>query len=482
MPLLAVSSATSLTENSVRVTYDAAVQFSGTWEPGDAGDPKNYEITAAGLTYEVSSVAAVEGSTTSVDLFLREVLPADGTLTVTGVRSAGGDELGGSNTATIRALPYRQPALVDAVAGGVRDIANVNGVWFIDRGGDFTTDVGLVQLRKRLFRRLSTPKNAISHLPGYGVNVAAYIKQLASASARTRLIADIEQQFSQEPEVLSTSATLTQFGNRGLWRLRVLVRTRFGTTLRPEYDVGVLGNEPWTFPVEQTPVINNVYQPANLALTSWFRASYGGSPWTGTSSAGISGLHNVSEGTNFPAVGALVNGLAPADFDGTNDILAYAVNNTTFFGTTGTVWYLFYADAAPADPGTVYARGNVLTDPVNAETTFGFTSLGITATIYDGAYKSHTIACGAGAWHLAQWKWNGTKLRGRVDGGAWTEVACGNYTSGTPSPLRMGSSYVNTVRFDGRILDLATTNFALTDTDFDGVLAYARDRYNLALP
>lgn len=283
---LSVSNAVCVRENQVRVTFSSAVRFTGTREPGDGGDPSNYTVVdSVGAVYRATLVLQVSDAV--VDLVLGDVLSSDATVSVSGVVSTLGDALGTAYAATIAAIPYKTPAVLDATAGGARDIASVNGVWVVDRGGDFATDVGLVQLRKRLFRRLTTPKNAISHLPGYGVDVAAYIKQLASSSARARLINEIELQFVQEPEVLSARALLVQVGNKGLWRLKVNVRTRLGATLRPEYDVGLQADRSFAEPTLINASSAAPWTPILAAPDFWLRADSGiteaGGPGTGVS-------------------------------------------------------------------------------------------------------------------------------------------------------------------------------------------------------
>lgn len=228
-------------------------------------------------------------------------------------------------------------------------------------------------------------------------------------------------------------------------------------------------------------VVNSKFNPATLSLTSWFRANFTGSPWVGTASNGVSGSRSASGGAP-PSVGPLVNGLAPASFNGVNQILTYDALNTVFFGGVGSVWYLFNSAFAPPFNAAVSQNGNVLTDSANAETTFGLTSGGVTACILTGAgYKSSVIPTGVGQWHLAQWKWDGTNLRGRVDSGAWTNTAAGLYVPTTPSALRMGESFAAANWYQGLLAEVATSNVVITDADFDNVKSYVNMTYNLTL-
>src|SRR5678815_176148 len=95
-----------------------------------------------------------------------------------------------------------------------------------------------------------------------------------------------------------------------------------------------------------------VFNPATLFLTGWWRGSYSASPWVGTASASSSGSNNASEATTPPAAGATVNGFAPVDFDGVDDLLRADGTLDTYFATNAwTVSVLFNADTAAA-PGT----------------------------------------------------------------------------------------------------------------------------------
>ena len=221
--------------------------------------------------------------------------------------------------------------------------------------------------------------------------------------------------------------------------------------------------------------------PSALALTGWWRAPYSGAPWAGTPSAGASGGRDMSDVGSAPGVGASVNGYAPPLFVGaSSNSLASAVNNDVYFGGTGSLFCLFYANTAPAPSGAAYGDGTFFTDPTNAETTFGFTSSGICGCIYDGTYTRIDLACGTGAWHLAQLTFDGTNLNARVDGGAWSSVACGAYTPVTPGSVMMGRSYA-ALHFDGRILELGVASYALGTTELDGVRSYINARYGLAV-
>ncbi len=225
-----------------------------------------------------------------------------------------------------------------------------------------------------------------------------------------------------------------------------------------------------------------VFDPATLTLEGWWR-EYSASPLAGIASAGGSGSRDLTEATNPPSVGALQNGRAPADFDGTNDLLGSATTFTTFAAAAaGSVWCLFYADSAAADAGAGLRLDNEgLVCESGGATAFNlcFSDAGVTASLYDGGFKERVEACTTGAYHLAQVKWDSTNLKLRVDSGAWNSIAAGAL-SGSAGGLVVGRNY-DTKFFDGRILDVGMATSALSDDNFNSVKSYVNSRYGLSL-
>jgi len=101
-----------------------------------------------------------------------------------------------------KAKPARQ-------ASDLVDIKNslTDGVWTIDDSGDMSVHGGFESLRKRIFRRLVTPKGAFAWMPDYGVGLA--LKEIASVATLQGLKADIQQQVKQEPEVKACEVALS---------------------------------------------------------------------------------------------------------------------------------------------------------------------------------------------------------------------------------------------------------------------------------
>lgn len=224
------------------------------------------------------------------------------------------------------------------------------------------------------------------------------------------------------------------------------------------------------------------WAPSVLSLTGWWRASYGGSPWVGVASAGGSGTHNLSEGTNPPSTGSAVNGLTPADFDGVND----KIDNANTIGTflTASAWsaaVLIWIDNVSTATATTMCS-------IVGNSAGGFWGLGhrdnsgpkVYSYIWDGANKSIEIPITTGAWHLVQAKLESGIHKLRIDGGSWTTLASGNVTN-LANSLRVGQSYTGSHFGDQKILDLALAGSAISDANFEKIRKYVNARYALSL-
>ena len=229
------------------------------------------------------------------------------------------------------------------------------------------------------------------------------------------------------------------------------------------------------------------YNPALLGLTGWWRASYAGSPWTPTASAGTSASNgNLTEATNPPGVGTAQNGFTPASFDGVDDQIASANLLSTFVNAgTGSAVVLFLATAATAaapagspyvDPGLVIQFDGGTTWGIN------YSTAGVRVGFYDGAWQDLSVAASTGAYHLAQVKWDGTTLKLRVDSGAWSSLAAGNCAPGAVGGfLALGLNYASTEFFQGVILETMLANTTFDDATFDNLKSYVNAQYGLSL-
>jgi hypothetical protein len=251
---LTLLSVLAVSENVVLYTFSAPVLFTGLFDAGDAGDPLRYALapdpTTTGYDGQpprpVGTVLAAlaDGDGSGVLVTLDRPLspwPSSYFVSAEGVQSAdgtqslapGGDVLPMPGVA--RALVPNNPSA--ASPARLRDVANpfsgldasALGVFPVDASGDYAFDQGDDGLRKRALRRLVTRKSAFAHLPGYGVGALAYVKKLATKSARDQLSGDAEKQLAQEPDVSKASVTLASDAARPeLTRVAIRLRTTAG--------------------------------------------------------------------------------------------------------------------------------------------------------------------------------------------------------------------------------------------------------------
>jgi hypothetical protein len=230
------------------------------------------------------------------------------------------------------------------------------------------------------------------------------------------------------------------------------------------------------------------FSRSSLSLTGFWKASYSGSPWVGSESDGISGSNDLSEATNPPSTGAAINGLTPADFDGTNDKLTAEGTLDTYLNADEySGWALINVDAIGTDVSDttqIYENDCVLSTQPSAYWMIYLRSSGLVGIgHYAGGafYKVVTAAISTGSWALVQWKYNGTEITIRVNDGAWaTPVAAGSITL-LENVLALGVNYNAGHCFNGKVLEVATSDVALSDDQFDSVLDDVRSTYGLAL-
>ncbi len=230
-----------------------------------------------------------------------------------------------------------------------------------------------------------------------------------------------------------------------------------------------------------------VFDPATLALSGWWRASYAGSPWVAVASAGGSGSNGdlTSAGAAIPSVGASLHGLASADFDGTNDKLDNANNMNTFLASSGwSVSGVIAADSAAArSVGTPQFDAGIFVQKSTGTWGITFTTSGITVFQCDGGINLFEInkACAAdGNPHTFHAWFDGTDLHLVVDGGTpASPVTTGGGIFGLASGVaRAGTDYAATFSFfDGRIWDLMTSLVDLGGTVRTNIESYFRATY-----
>jgi hypothetical protein len=259
-------------ENVIRVEFNLGLYFSGILDPGDASNPDVWQVTpdpgtvgydgnpsrpVLVVTVAQPSPAPLGVAAGSVvDLTLdRPMTPFPGSYSVATLSSLFSSDLSqqlvaaqlGSTPALFRVL---QPPDPTTLAPG-RDLANPQtyanalgsnisqpqatflGSFGYSDDGDYAMDSRDQGLRKRIFRRTFTRKNGFLHLPGYGIGVLQYSKQLGRASARQQLEADAQSQYAQEPEVAQCNVlSRLDPDNPNLVRLDTYLKKKNGQTAK----------------------------------------------------------------------------------------------------------------------------------------------------------------------------------------------------------------------------------------------------------
>jgi hypothetical protein len=227
------------------------------------------------------------------------------------------------------------------------------------------------------------------------------------------------------------------------------------------------------------------FEVTDQALEGLWRGTYTGSPWNGTASVGGSGSRSLSEATNPPTQGTPLS-YVPADYNGTNQLMKSSVNMSTFLSeSAASGWVLFNADTAVADAGAGSRINNpYLIGQDTGGTTFGmgYSDAGVTLAVFNtlAAYTEIVIAASTGAWHLAQFKWDGTNISLRVDGGAWSSVAA-TPASFSANVMVQATNFAASAWYDGRIMETALTPRVFGDSIFDEVRGYCARRYGVAV-
>lgn len=233
---------------------------------------------------------------------------------------------------------------------------------------------------------------------------------------------------------------------------------------------------------------DDVEYPGTLPLTAWLRSDYSAGSWLGSYSAASAGANHFIEatGANQPSVGASLNGYPTVDFDGTNDKLTgpSVFPSSALILASFSIWWLFNADSAVADPGAA-APYNApgIDDTSGAGLAIGYCAAGVRAGYYDGStWNSVAQAASTGSWHLARIRSDGTKIELSVDSNAFTSVARGtlNGAGVTAFPLRIGTAY-NGSFFNGRMAEIGMAKEALSDEVFDNIKSYINSKYGLSL-
>jgi hypothetical protein len=223
-----------------------------------------------------------------------------------------------------------------------------------------------------------------------------------------------------------------------------------------------------------------VFDPATMNLTIWSRAAYAGAPWGGVASAGTSGSRSLATGAGTPTAGATLNGLASADFDGTNQRFVNATAISTLLTASAWfAWALIYIDVADSASANSFSNDCIVGDSGSFWGMFiHATGPKVQVYQYDGAVKNLEMAITTGAWNLVMARYDGTNIRGQINSTlAPTPTAAGNITTLTGT-LAVGG---RAAFVDGRMADVGISPEAHSDARFTDIKAYVNSRYALSL-
>ncbi len=226
--------------------------------------------------------------------------------------------------------------------------------------------------------------------------------------------------------------------------------------------------------------------PSVLSLDGWYQASYSGSPWSPTASAGTSGTNGTLVTSSVaPSTGTAVNSLTPATFNGSTQALVSGTAAMSALASVGAMTLLVLMKAS----ATTAAASDFYDDPLLAGDSGGncglvYTSSGVRAGVFQASSKQTTsIALATGTWALCVMRYDGTNVKCRVSTSSGTTdatpVASGNPVFGTS--LYVGRNYANAKHYAGDILEVITSATALSDANLVTIRDYYNTRYSLAL-
>jgi hypothetical protein len=195
---------------------------------GDALNPSSWVVQVKDTAVSLTPVVVTKVDATTFDISTVERLPSHVNTITAGFYGAIFSGVPQMFTLDVQGITWREyftPAREEAQRRRVTtDLANaptnipgssnVGGTLTL-QGGDYINATGAELVRKLIYRRLSTPKGAFTHLPNYGLGLLT-AKSLFQPNDLIKLRAEIERQVKMEPEVatvrarisLSTSGTL----------------------------------------------------------------------------------------------------------------------------------------------------------------------------------------------------------------------------------------------------------------------------------
>lgn len=234
------------------------------------------------------------------------------------------------------------------------------------------------------------------------------------------------------------------------------------------------------------------FDPATMPAKGWWRANnIGPSPWVGEPSTGLSGSRNLIEATNPPSAGfggQLVNGFAPAIFDGVNDQVGTVLSTSSFISASAYYWWLlFYSESAGGSNTlpTSFDNPTIWTDGGGAFVNCAIRTVGGIDYIqwyhYSAGVVGNEHAFERNTWNLLQVRYDGTNIRSRLNDGPIIVSAAVGAVSALSNQLRVGRTYNSATFWKGRTLDFELQDTSESDARTNDLISYARRRYALPL-
>lgn len=243
--------ALAVRENLIRLTFSQPVSLTDLHDLFDGMRPNHWQVLPVDGTFgadgsparPVTAVVISQGPIAAqVDLWLDRPMtpyPSRYIVNATGLFNTDHDPQLEVFSVELPGL-YRglTPQLADLVVP-TRDIANPQtlsglldplpnttdarqlGTIPLDETGDVAYDEGVASYKKRVFRRLMTPKGAFAHLPNYGTLTMSMVKKLARPGLVQTLASDAEDQIRQEPETQDVRVQIAQVGILTYYRVHI---------------------------------------------------------------------------------------------------------------------------------------------------------------------------------------------------------------------------------------------------------------------
>lgn len=229
------------------------------------------------------------------------------------------------------------------------------------------------------------------------------------------------------------------------------------------------------------------FDPTTIPWSDWRTPNFPGLPWPGTASAGSSGSSvegaSVFGNTTAPIAGRIINGFTSARYSsGAKGSSAGNAGGHHISPSQYAISTLFYAETLGASGGaTPYAEAFLYGEFSGYGFQKTISADGVKVSRFNGAtWDSRVVACGAGAWHLADVRFSAGILEIAIDGGAWVPFAFGNATSSGAGPATGGAIYNIASGTDFDLVERGVADVTLDDATFIGWRSYLDLKYGTA--